>query len=108
VTSYPRTERRPHEKAFNGVQRRRQRRRTRSNTVLAIPERASATAASLRGTLRVNNRRGGGGVRARNTGWLEGNLSITITQNKRNGHDEPDDLYSAEPDNDDIPSSSLL
>jgi hypothetical protein len=44
------------------------RRRRRSKSVLTIPERASAAAASLRGRLRANNRRGVGGGDARSTG----------------------------------------
>jgi hypothetical protein len=44
------------------------RRRRRSKSVLTIPERASAAAASLRGRLRAKNRRGVGGGDARSTG----------------------------------------
>jgi hypothetical protein len=43
-------------------------RRRRSKSELSIPKRASATATSLQGRLRANTRRGGGGVKARNTG----------------------------------------
>jgi hypothetical protein len=46
----------------------------------AVPEKASAAAASLQCRLRANNRRGRGGGNARNTLVWERNLSITITR----------------------------
>jgi hypothetical protein len=64
-----------------------ERRRRRSKSELTIPKRASAD--SLKGRLRANNWRGGGGGEARNTGVRERNLSITITHDQssktRNG-----------------------
>jgi hypothetical protein len=57
-------------------------RRRRSKLELTIPERASAAAASLQGRLRENNRRGGGGRKARNTRSRERNLSITIPRSQ--------------------------
>jgi hypothetical protein len=47
-----------------------------------MTERASAAAASLQGRFRVNNRRGGGGVRGRRVWTQERNLSITRTHNQ--------------------------
>jgi hypothetical protein len=44
---------------------------------LTVPQRASTKAASLQGSLKVNNRRGGGGGKAKNTGAGEMNLSTT-------------------------------
>jgi hypothetical protein len=56
------------------------RRRRRRKPVLTKPERASA--ASLWGRLRANNRREGEGGKVRNAGAQERNLSITITRNQ--------------------------
>jgi hypothetical protein len=56
--------------------------RRRSKSEITIPNRASATDASLQGTLRANKRRGGGEAKARNTAARERNLIITITQNQ--------------------------
>jgi hypothetical protein len=50
----------------------------RRKSVLTIPERASAEAASLRGRLMANNGMGGGGGKARRTRARERNLSITM------------------------------
>jgi hypothetical protein len=54
------------------------RRSRRSKSELTIPKRASATATSLQGRLRVSKRRGGGGGKARNIGVRERNLSIPV------------------------------
>jgi hypothetical protein len=59
-----------------------QKRTRKSKPELTIPKRASATAGSLHGRFRANNRRGEGGGKARNTRARERNFNITITQNQ--------------------------
>jgi hypothetical protein len=50
--------------------------------MLSIPERASATAASLWGRVLVNEGRGGEGVKVRKPWARDKNLVITITRNQ--------------------------
>jgi hypothetical protein len=57
----------------------RQRRRS-SKSELAIPERASAWAASLQGIVKANNRRGGGGGKAACT------AKVALTCAAQSGH----------------------